>query len=61
MQAADPDAMEVDEGDGLDEAAPVHDYGIEVDFDSLGETLKEVCVCSHRFYLSHTNSFTGGR
>ncbi|KAF3023927.1 Structural maintenance of chromosomes protein 1 [Penicillium rubens] len=41
VQAADPDAMEVDEGDGLDEAAPVHDYGIEVDFDSLGETLKE--------------------
>ncbi|OQE37427.1 hypothetical protein PENCOP_c010G05686 [Penicillium coprophilum] len=41
VQAADPDAMEVDEGDGLDETSPVHDYGIEIDFDSLGETLKE--------------------
>ncbi|KAG0154353.1 hypothetical protein PDIDSM_1733 [Penicillium digitatum] len=41
VQAADPDAMEGDDGDGLDEAPPVHDYGIEIDFDSLGETLKE--------------------
>ncbi|CAG7921725.1 unnamed protein product [Penicillium olsonii] len=41
MQAADPDAMDVDEGDGLDEGPVVHDYGIEVDFDALGETLKE--------------------
>lgn len=44
MQAGDPDAMDVDEGDVLDEAPVVHDYGIEVDFDSLGETLKEVRV-----------------
>ena len=45
VQAADPDAMDVDEADGLDEQTPlVQDYGIEVDFDSLGETLKEVCI-----------------
>ncbi|KAI9927774.1 hypothetical protein ASPWEDRAFT_41881 [Aspergillus wentii DTO 134E9] len=39
VQAADPDAMDVEEtaGDG----GQVQDYGIEVDFDSLGETLKE--------------------
>ncbi|KAJ5396610.1 Structural maintenance of chromosomes protein 1 [Penicillium cosmopolitanum] len=41
VQAADPDAMDVDEADGLDETPVVQDYGIEVDFDSLGETLKE--------------------
>ncbi|KAJ5335306.1 hypothetical protein N7452_007709 [Penicillium brevicompactum] len=41
MQGADPDAMDVDEGDVLDEAPVVHDYGIEVDFDVLGDSLKE--------------------
>ncbi|KAJ5594096.1 Structural maintenance of chromosomes protein 1 [Penicillium hispanicum] len=47
VQAADPDAMDVDEADGLDDQSPlVQDYGIEVDFDSLGETLKEVCTHS---------------
>jgi structural maintenance of chromosome 1 len=42
VQGADPDAMDVDgtQGDGGDFA--VQDYGIEVDFDSLGDTLKEV-------------------
>ncbi|KAI2820716.1 hypothetical protein CBS115989_3552 [Aspergillus niger] len=43
VQAADPDAMDVDE-DGAGsggQAFMVQDYGIEVDFDSLGETLKE--------------------
>lgn len=44
VQTADPDAMDVDEGDRMDETLMVQDYGIEVDFDSLGETLKEVCV-----------------
>ncbi|KAF7594488.1 Structural maintenance of chromosomes protein 1 [Aspergillus hancockii] len=38
VQAADPDAMDVDE-DAT--GGTVQDYGIEVDFDSLGETLKE--------------------
>ncbi|CEL07347.1 Putative Structural maintenance of chromosomes protein [Aspergillus calidoustus] len=43
VQGADPDAMDVDgtQGDGGDFA--VQDYGIEVDFDSLGDTLKENC------------------
>ncbi|KAE8335461.1 hypothetical protein BDV24DRAFT_143902 [Aspergillus arachidicola] len=43
VQAADPDAMDVDEdaNGGADGAFTVQDYGIEVDFDSLGETLKE--------------------
>jgi structural maintenance of chromosome 1 len=42
VQGADPDAMDVDgtQGEGGDLA--VQDYGIEVDFDSLGDTLKEV-------------------
>ncbi|KAG2413816.1 hypothetical protein HFD88_003005 [Aspergillus terreus] len=40
VQAADPDAMDVDE-DGAGGTGAVQDYGIEVDFDSLGETLKE--------------------
>jgi structural maintenance of chromosome 1 len=42
VQGADPDAMDVDgtQGEGGDFA--VQDYGIEVDFDSLGDTLKEV-------------------
>ncbi|KAE8386554.1 RecF/RecN/SMC [Aspergillus alliaceus] len=38
VQAADPDAMDVDEDVS---GGAVQDYGIEVDFDSLGETLKE--------------------
>lgn len=43
VQGSDPDAMDVDE-DGGDSGDNViaQDYGIEVDFDSLGETLKEV-------------------
>ncbi|RAH66492.1 cohesin subunit SMC1 [Aspergillus aculeatinus CBS 121060] len=42
MQAADPDAMDVDEdANGVGDAFTVQDYGIEVDFDSLGDTLKE--------------------
>ncbi|KAK1140527.1 Structural maintenance of chromosomes protein 1 [Aspergillus melleus] len=42
IQAADPDAMDVDEdGAGAGDTFIVQDYGIEVDFDSLGETLKE--------------------
>lgn len=42
VQGSDPDAMDVDE-DGGDSGDNViaQDYGIEVDFDSLGETLKE--------------------
>ncbi|CAL5866157.1 uncharacterized protein PFLUO_LOCUS364 [Penicillium psychrofluorescens] len=40
VQAADPDAMDVD-ADELDGETPVvQDYGIEVDFDSLGDSLK---------------------
>ncbi|KAH8426752.1 cohesin subunit SMC1 [Aspergillus melleus] len=42
IQASDPDAMDVDEdGAGAGDTFTVQDYGIEVDFDSLGETLKE--------------------
>ncbi|KAJ6112107.1 Structural maintenance of chromosomes protein 1 [Penicillium sp. IBT 18751x] len=42
VQAADPDAMDVDEADDLDGEGPVvQDYGIEVDFESLGDSLKE--------------------
>ncbi|RAL12295.1 cohesin subunit SMC1 [Aspergillus homomorphus CBS 101889] len=42
VQAADPDAMDVDDdANGVGDAFGVQDYGIEVDFDSLGETLKE--------------------
>ncbi|KAA8645930.1 hypothetical protein EYZ11_002503 [Aspergillus tanneri] len=43
VQAADPDAMDVDDdgAGGDDHTFSVQDYGIEVDFDSLGETLKE--------------------
>lgn len=45
VQAADPDAMDVDEGEGMDGQGPVvQDYGIEVDFESLGDSLKEVCL-----------------
>lgn len=46
VQNADADAMDVDEdanATGL-QAPAIQDYGIEVDFDSLGETLKEVCI-----------------
>lgn len=43
VQAADPDAMDVDEdANGSSGQALVQDYGVDVDFDSLGETLKEV-------------------
>ncbi|KAJ5884871.1 Structural maintenance of chromosomes protein [Penicillium taxi] len=41
LMQADPDAMDVDEADEMDQSPMVQDYGIEVDFDSLGETLKE--------------------
>ncbi|KKK16815.1 hypothetical protein ARAM_005494 [Aspergillus rambellii] len=40
VQGTDPDVMDVDE-DGQGGSGDVQDYGIEVDFDSLGETLKE--------------------
>ena len=40
VQANDPDAMDVDDDAGGGQG--VQDYGIEVDFDSLGDTLKEV-------------------
>lgn len=46
VQNADADAMDIDEdanATGL-QAPAIQDYGIEVDFDSLGETLKEVCI-----------------
>lgn len=47
VQAADPDAMDVDEAEGMDGQAPVvQDYGIEVDFESLGGSLKEVWVAT---------------
>lgn len=44
VQAADPDAMDIDEDVNLSgiRTPTVQDYGIDVDFDSLGETLKEV-------------------
>lgn len=43
VQTADPDAMDVDEdANGSSGQALVQDYGVDVDFDSLGDTLKEV-------------------
>lgn len=43
MLHQDPDAMDVDEGDDADAMeAAMDDYGIEVDFDSLDDELKEV-------------------
>ena len=43
VQTADPDAMDVDEDvNGSSGQALVQDYGVDVDFDSLGDTLKEV-------------------
>lgn len=41
VQQPDPDAMEVDEDPSLG-TTDVQDYGIEVDFSSLGDSLKEV-------------------
>ncbi|KAL1954619.1 hypothetical protein VTO42DRAFT_860 [Malbranchea cinnamomea] len=43
VQQPDPDAMEVDEDPSLGTAqtSAVQDYGIEVDFSSLGDSLKE--------------------
>jgi structural maintenance of chromosome 1 len=41
---ADPDAMDVDEGDEPEEI--MKDYGIEVDFDNLDDDLKAVCTLS---------------
>ncbi|KAL1999659.1 hypothetical protein VTN02DRAFT_4208 [Thermoascus thermophilus] len=43
VQAPDPDAMDIDEDANATgtQTPAVQDYGIEVDFDSLGETLKE--------------------
>ncbi|KAL4783515.1 RecF/RecN/SMC [Aspergillus varians] len=42
VQGADPDAMDVDDDTQANDEYNVQDYGIEVEFDSLGETLKEV-------------------
>jgi structural maintenance of chromosome 1 len=41
----DPDAMNIDDDPNLGslEAPAVQDYGIEVDFETLGDSLKEVC------------------
>lgn len=49
VRGEDPDAMDVDEDPHLGdlEATVVDDYGIEVDFESLGDTLKEV---SHHIF-----------
>lgn len=55
VQAADPDAMDVDEAEDMDETPVVQDYGIEVDFDSLGESLKEV---RWRFRIEVKYSYT---
>lgn len=67
VQGADPDAMDVDEdGNGISDDSPIaQDYGIEVDFDSLGETLKEVSrnMTSYQVFSSmeYLSSFeTGG-
>lgn len=47
VQTADPDAMDVDEdANGGSGQAIVQDYGVEVDFDSLGDSLKEVSNAS---------------
>jgi structural maintenance of chromosome 1 len=45
---ADPDAMDIDEDPNLGgiQMPTVQDYGIEVNFESLGDSLKEVCGCS---------------
>lgn len=45
VQQQDPDAMEVDEDHNMGSltAPAVQDYGIEVDFETLGDSLKEVC------------------
>lgn len=42
----DPDAMEIDEDPNLGnvEAPAIQDYGIQVDFDTLGDSLKEACI-----------------
>lgn len=42
----DPDAMDVDEEDEADMEAAMDDYGIEVDFDSLEDELKDVSGCT---------------
>lgn len=42
VQGADPDAMDIDEDTQANGDFSVQDYGIEVEFDSLGDTLKEV-------------------
>lgn len=42
VQTADPDAMDVDEDANGSGQVIVQDYGVEVDFDSLGDSLKEV-------------------
>lgn len=46
VQNADADVMDIDEDTNMTglEAPAIQDYGIEVDFDSLGETLKEVRI-----------------
>lgn len=42
VQGADSDAMDIDEDTQANGDFTVQDYGIEVEFDSLGDTLKEV-------------------
>ncbi|OJJ00131.1 hypothetical protein ASPVEDRAFT_81712 [Aspergillus versicolor CBS 583.65] len=41
VQGVDPDAMDIDEDTQANGDFAVQDYGIEVEFDSLGDTLKE--------------------
>lgn len=48
LMETDPDAMDIDEGDGPEEV--VKDYGIVVDFDELDEDLKAVCLPIQQFF-----------
>lgn len=53
VQTADPDTMDVDEdGNGSGGQPLAQDYGVEVDFDSLGETLKEVSNYINDFFTN---------
>lgn len=62
VQTADPDAMDVDEDANGNGQALAQDYGVEVDFDSLGETLKEVSYSAEETVRGrHTHSVTGVR
>lgn len=63
VQTADPDAMDVDEdGNGGSGQPLAQDYGVEVDFDSLGETLKEVSdlICIERIHGQMTDKSKQG-